>query len=89
MGHYRRFLAATAVLDSPDNEKDILISAELLTKQMHAKKTKSKDKNKTKSPKGSPKVSPKVSLCNLHHQRPQARGGVKSVETEPRCVTKL
>ena len=48
--------AATTVLNSPDNEKDILISAELLAKQ-----TKSKDKKKAKSKKGSvsPKVTPK------------------------------
>ena len=53
--------AATTVLDSPDNEKDILISAELLAKQMDANKTKSKDKKKAKSKKGSvsPKVTPK------------------------------
>ena len=64
--------AATAVLDSPDNEKDILISAELLAKQMDAKKTKSKDKNKTKSPKGSPKVSPKVSPKSTPKPSPRA-----------------
>ena len=29
------------------------------------------------------------SLCDLHHRGPQARGGVRSIETEPRCVTDL
>ena len=50
--------AASATLNSPDNEKDVLISAELLAKQLDSKKT--KDKNK-KSPKSSPKPSPRAS----------------------------
>ena len=29
------------------------------------------------------------SLCDLHHRWPQARGGVRSIETEQRCVTDL
>ena len=29
------------------------------------------------------------SLRDLHHRGPQARGGVRSVVTEPRCVTDL
>ena len=55
--------AASVVPDSPDNDKDILISAELLAMQLDSNKMKSKDnrKNKSKSPKGSPRVSPKAS----------------------------
>lgn len=53
--------AATAVPDSPDDEKDIKISAELLAKQLDSGKTKSKGTKKSKSPKVSPKVSPKSS----------------------------
>ena len=29
------------------------------------------------------------SLCDLHYQGPQAMGGVRSIETRPRCVTNL
>ena len=29
------------------------------------------------------------SLCDLHHRGPEARGGVRSIETEPSCVTDL
>ena len=58
--------AASATLNSPDNEKDILISAELLAKQLDSKKTKDKNKKKSKdsprvTPKSSPKPSPKAS----------------------------
>ena len=52
--------AATAVPDSPDDDKDLKISVELLTKQLDSCKTKSKDKKKSRSPKVSPKVSPRV-----------------------------
>ena len=54
---------AATVPESPDNDKDILISAELLAKQLDSNKMKSKDggKNKSKSPKGSPRVSPRPS----------------------------
>ena len=51
--------AAAATPDSPEDEKDILISAELLAKLNSSKTT--KDKKKSKSPKGTPKASPKAS----------------------------
>ena len=47
---------AATTLDSPTNEKDVLISAELL-----AKLKQTKDKKKSKSPRGTPKASPKAS----------------------------
>lgn len=53
--------AATAVPDSPDDDKDLKVSVELLAKQLDSCKTKSKDTKKSKSPKVSPKVTPKSS----------------------------
>ena len=46
---------------SPDDDKDIKISAELLAKQLDSNKTKTKNKKKSKSPKPSPKGTPKAS----------------------------
>lgn len=51
---------AAATPDSPEDEKDVLISAELLAK-LNSSKLKTKDKKKSKSPKGTPKASPKAS----------------------------
>ena len=53
--------AADDVPISPDDEKDIMISAELLAKQLYSSKAKTKEKKKTKSPKPSPKATPKSS----------------------------
>ena len=50
---------AAATLDSPTDEKDVLISAELLAKLNSSKQT--KDKKKSKSPRGTPKASPRAS----------------------------
>lgn len=50
---------APTTLDSPDDKKDVLISAELLAKLNSSKQT--KDKKKSKSPRGTPKASPKAS----------------------------
>jgi hypothetical protein len=50
--------AATS-LDSPEDEKNVLISAELLAKLNSSKQT--KNKKKSKSPKGTPKASPRAS----------------------------
>jgi hypothetical protein len=54
---------ATTVAESPDNDRDILISAEALANQLDSNKIKSKDegKKKSKSPKVSPRPSPKAS----------------------------
>ena len=64
--------AASATLNSPDNEKDVLISAELLAKQLDSKKTKDKNRKKSKSPKGSPRVTPKVTPKSSPKPSPRA-----------------
>ena len=53
--------AITTIPSSPCNDKDALISTELLEQQSPSNKIKSNDEcMKGKSPKGSPKVTPKV-----------------------------
>lgn len=61
------------IMDSTDNEKDVLISAGLLAKQLETNKNKSKKSSKISlkmSPKSSRKQSPHVSPCPSPHGSP-------------------
>lgn len=49
-----------AAPDSPEDDKGILISAEVLAAKLNSNKP-TKDKKKSKSPRGTPKASPKAS----------------------------
>ena len=78
--------ALTTILDSPDSEKDVLISSELLRKLEDPKQTKPCNK-KPKSPKGTPKASPKMSP--KVSPRPSPSGASPRISPLPSPLLKL